>query len=193
MIDAADENEFRSRMQKIETLIQEIDRFRDPAAREHARQIVQSLMDLHGTGIGRMLEHIASAGEAGQSIIDSLAQDDLVGNLLLLYGLHPLDVETRVGQALKKVRPYLHSHGGNVELLRVEGDIVHLQMQGSCHGCPSSAVTLKDAIEQAIYEAAPDVTAIRVEGETVGETERAVDESASTASSTRFALPILQA
>ncbi len=192
MNSAADENEFRSRIERIETLVQEIDRFRDPAARDQARQIVASLLELHGTGLGRMLEHIAQAGESGRSIIDSLAHDDLVGSLLLLHGLHPLDVETRVRQALEKVRPYLRSHGGNVELLGIEGDVVHLQMQGSCHGCPSSAVTLKDAIEQAIYEAAPDVTAIRVEGETVGRIERAPDES-SAESPSRFALPILHA
>lgn len=189
MVSPNEENEFRSRIQRIETLIQEIDRFTDPAAREQSRQIVQSLLDLHGTGLGRMLEHIAGAGESGQSIIDSLARDDLVGSLLLLYGLHPLDVETRVRQALEKVRPYLGSHGGNVELLRVEGDVAHLQMQGSCHGCPSSAVTLKDAIEQAIYEAAPDVTAIRVEGQS----ERATDDSSAESSNNRFALPILHA
>ena len=42
--------------------------------------------------------------------------------------------------------------------------VVRLRMQGSCHGCPSSAMTLKNAIEEAIYAAAPDVAAIEVEG-----------------------------
>jgi Fe-S cluster biogenesis protein NfuA/nitrite reductase/ring-hydroxylating ferredoxin subunit len=69
--------------------------------------------------------------------------------------------------ALEKCRPYLASHGGNVELVSLEEPgVVRLRMQGSCHGCPSSAVTLKLAIEQAIHEAAPDVTAILVEGQT---------------------------
>jgi Fe-S cluster biogenesis protein NfuA/nitrite reductase/ring-hydroxylating ferredoxin subunit len=85
--------------------------------------------------------------------------------VLLLYDLHPVDLETRVRGALEKSRPYLKSHGGNVELAAVEDTVVRLRMQGSCSGCPSSAVTLKLAIEQAIYEAAPDVSAILVDGQ----------------------------
>jgi Fe-S cluster biogenesis protein NfuA len=82
----------------------------------------------------------------------------------LLYGLHPLHLETRVSQALDQVRPYLHRHKGDVVLMGVIDGVVHLRMQGSCHGCPSSAMTLKNAIEEAIYAAAPDVAAIEVEG-----------------------------
>ena len=86
------------------------------------------------------------------------------GCILLLHGLHPLDLETRVRQALDKVRPLLRSHGGNVELLGLAGGVARLRMLGSCDGCPSSAMTLKTAIEEAIYEKAPDVTAIEVDG-----------------------------
>ena len=68
-------------------------------------------------------------------------------------------------QALEKVRPYLFSHGGNVELLEVTDEgAVSLRLEGSCHGCPSSQITLKYSIEEAIYAAAPDVTAIHVQG-----------------------------
>jgi Fe-S cluster biogenesis protein NfuA len=86
--------------------------------------------------------------------------------LLLLYGLHPLDFDSRVRQALDQVRPYLRSHGGDVELLDTTGGVVRLRMQGSCHGCPSSAMTLQSAIEEAIYAKAPDLTALEVEGVT---------------------------
>src|SRR6185295_19669255 len=98
------------------------------------------------------------------TIVDQLAQDELVASVLLLYDLHPVDLETRVRRALEKNRPYLKSHGGNVELVAIDDGVVRLRMEGSCHGCPSSAVTLKLAIEQAIHEAAPDVNAILVEG-----------------------------
>ena len=84
--------------------------------------------------------------------------------LLLLYGLHPVPLETRVMGALDKVRPYLDSHGGNVELLGVADGVVRLRLQGSCKTCPSSAMTLKLAIEEAVYAAAPDVAAIEAEG-----------------------------
>jgi Fe-S cluster biogenesis protein NfuA len=164
-IGTAEERALRERIRRLEHLIQEVDHYKDPEARTHTRQIVQALMDLHGAGLEKILERLAATGEAGLGLIDSLAQDDLVASLLLLYSLHPLDLETRVRQALEKVRPYLASHGGNVELLGVADGIVRLRLQGSCHGCPSSALTLKQTIEEAICEKAPDATSIEVEGE----------------------------
>jgi Fe-S cluster biogenesis protein NfuA len=151
-------------MQRVEALVAAVDLFPDPAPRDTTHEIIQSILDYHGAGIARIMEHLADSGEAGQALQARLAGDALVSSLLLLYGLHPLDLEARVRQALDQVRPYLRSHGGNVELLGVVGGAVRLRMEGSCHGCPSSAATLRNTIEEAIYAAAPDVTAVEVEG-----------------------------
>ena len=151
-------------MEKIEGLIRTIENLPDPNARATTLALVQALMEFHGAGLDRMMELVADAGESGYAIFDKFATDDLVSNLLLLYGLHPLPLETRVTQALDKVRPYLDSHGGNVELLGIADGVVRLRMQGSCKSCPSSAMTLKLAIEEAIYAAAPDVVSIEAEG-----------------------------
>ena len=151
-------------IQRIDELVREIETMPDPEARGSALELVQSLMELHGAGIERMMEIAAEAGEPGYGLIDGFARDELVGGLLLLYGLHPVALETRVMQALDKVRPYLQSHGGNVEVLGIEDGVVRLRLQGSCKSCPSSAMTLKLAIEEAIYEAAPDVASIEAEG-----------------------------
>jgi Fe-S cluster biogenesis protein NfuA len=110
--------------------------------------------------------------DPGWAIIDEFGRDVLVSNLLLLHGLHPSDLETRVRDALDQVRPVLLAHGGNVELLAVEGNAVRLRLTGSCHGCPSSSLTLKTAIEKSIYSAAPDVTSIECEGDEHGESSR---------------------
>jgi Fe-S cluster biogenesis protein NfuA len=174
----------RERLQRVDTLLQEVDGQPDGAARSRTKEIVQGLMEFHGAGIERILEKIASSGEAGQKLIDSLAEDELIASLLLLYGLHPLDLTARVAQALENVRPYLHSHGGNVELLGIDDGVVRLRLQGSCHGCPSSAMTLKQTIEEAIHEKAPDAVAIEVEGES--KEQAVVGQDAG-----RFALPIL--
>lgn len=159
------QGDFERRVERIDGLVAELDAAADPKMRDVARELVQSIMDLHGTGIARMLELIdGSAG--GLDIIDDLAADELVGSLLLLYGLHPIDFRTRVEGALEKSRPYLRSHGGDVELLDADpSGVVRLRLEGSCQGCPSSAVTLKLAIEQAIRDAAPDTTDILVEGQ----------------------------
>jgi Fe-S cluster biogenesis protein NfuA len=159
-----EETEFRKQMQHVETLIQEIDGFRDPADRAKTHEIIQGILKLHGRGLERILEHLADAGEAGRALIDVLAQDDLISSLLLLYGLHPVEFETRVRQALDQVRPYLRSHGSEVELLAIRDGNVRLRLEGSCQYCSSSALTLKLAIEEVIYEKAPDVRAIQVEG-----------------------------
>jgi Fe-S cluster biogenesis protein NfuA len=163
-VSSGDDAAFRSQMQRVEGLIQAVDRFPDPAARATTQEIIQTLLDYHGAGLARIFEHLAEAGETGQAVRARLAEDELVGSLLLLYGLHPLDLETRVRQALERVRPLLRSHGGNVELLGIAGGAVQLRMEGSCHSCPSSAATLRHTIEEAIYAAAPDVTAVEVDG-----------------------------
>lgn len=161
----SEHKDLKQRIESIESLVHKIEEQRDPAVQNLSKQLVQSLMDLHGSGIERILEIVHRSGEGGQRIIEELAADELVNSLLLLYGLHPLDLSARVLQALEKTRPYLASHGGNVELVNVsESGAVTLRLEGSCHSCPSSAVTLQSTVEQAIYEAAPDVTAIVVEG-----------------------------
>lgn len=151
-------------MQEVEGLIRKIEGLADPEARAAAVELMQALLDFHGAGLDRLMEIVSEEGEAGYRIFDRVAQDELTANMLLLYGLHPVPLETRVVQALDKVRPYLDSHGGSVELLGVEGGTVRLRLQGSCKTCPSSSLTLKHAIEEAIYMAAPDVAAIEAEG-----------------------------
>jgi Fe-S cluster biogenesis protein NfuA/nitrite reductase/ring-hydroxylating ferredoxin subunit len=160
------ENELQQGIQRIEGLIRKIENLPDPEARASALELVQSLMDFHGAALDRLMEIVSEAGQAGYGIFDSFARDDLVGSLLLLYGLHPVPLEARVMQALDKVRPYLDSHGGNVELIDISNDVVRLRLQGSCKSCPSSSMTLKLAIEEAIMAAAPDVLAIEAEGVT---------------------------
>jgi len=153
----------KHRVRKIEEAIQQIDSIADPQLRAKVIQLVQSLMDLHSEAFNRTLE-IVSERNDGQACIDQLGADDLVGGLLVLYGLHPLDFDSRVRQGLENVRPLLQSHGGDVELLGLSDGVVRLQMVGSCHSCPSSAATLKGAIEEAIYATAPDTVELIVAG-----------------------------
>ena len=84
---------------------------------------------------------------------------------MVVHDLHPEDLATRVAAALESVRPFLGAHGGDVELLGLDGALgaVHLRLLGSCDGCPSSAVTLRTAVESAIAEAAPEIVIIDVE------------------------------
>ncbi len=133
-------------------------------ARERAEELVRLVADLYGAGLERILDITYEAGQLSDEVLAALAADDLVASLLLVHDLHPYAVGQRVEQALESVRPYLGSHGGDVELLGVSDEgTVRLRLLGSCDGCPSSSVTLKLAVEGAIEAAAPEITRIEVE------------------------------
>jgi len=135
-----------------------------PIARERAEELVRVVVELYGAGLERMLDIVHDAGRLDDEVLARLADDDLVASLLLVHGLHPYGVQDRVEQALIKVRPYLGSHGGDVELLDVSDDgVVRLRLLGSCDGCASSSVTLKLAVEGAIEAAAPEIVRIDVD------------------------------
>jgi Fe-S cluster biogenesis protein NfuA/nitrite reductase/ring-hydroxylating ferredoxin subunit len=146
---------------RIEALLEGLDALPDGAARQTATEIVQALLDLYGEGLGRIVDVVAARDDG--TLARELGEDELVAHLLLLHGLHPVPVEDRVRDALAGVLPYLESHGGGVELLGVDDGVVRLRMRGSCSGCPSSAVTLRLAIEDAVLRAAPDVAEVRAE------------------------------
>ena len=156
--------DLRATGERIDTLIN-ASASSGPVARERAEELVRLVVDLYGAGLERLMEIVHHHGGLEGSL-DALAEDDLVASLLLVHGLHPYDVTTRVEEALEGVRPYLGSHGGDVELLSVAHGVVRLRMLGSCDGCPSSSVTLKLAVEGAIEAAAPEISSIEVEAAT---------------------------
>ena len=165
----SEEKAFQRLSQRIERLIARIEAAPDPSVRADALELTRSLMELHGAALDRLMEIVAQAGASGYALMDDFAGDDLVASLLLLYGLHPHDLETRVRKALDRARPLMRSHGGDVELLGVAEGVVRLRLTGSCRSCPSSTMRLKQAIEQAIYEAAPDVAEIIIGDQIVRE------------------------
>jgi Fe-S cluster biogenesis protein NfuA/nitrite reductase/ring-hydroxylating ferredoxin subunit len=161
-----DQQESLRRAERIEMLIQEVTELPDTGVRATVEELVQALLDMYGEGLARILELTTQSGASGNELIKNFLQDDLLSSLFLLHDLHPEDLETRIDRALVEVRPYLKSHGGNVELVKIENGVAYLRLEGSCHGCPSSTITLKLAIEEAIYKAAPDLVELKVEGVT---------------------------
>jgi Fe-S cluster biogenesis protein NfuA/nitrite reductase/ring-hydroxylating ferredoxin subunit len=157
-----DDRELKDRVGRIEALLGEIESLEDPKARAKTAEMVQTLLELYGEGLGRIVDKVGRLG--GRDLKDELLDDELVSHLLLLHGLHPVDVETRVLGALDEVRPYLESHGGDVQFLGIEGDVARVRLEGSCDGCPSSTMTLKLAIEEAVQKAAPELEGVEAEG-----------------------------
>jgi Fe-S cluster biogenesis protein NfuA len=154
--------------QRISDLLGGLGAHAEPKVAEAAEELAQLLMEMYGAGLERIVTVLSGAGAAGAELLGELADDDLVASLLVLHDLHPEDTLARVSRALESVRPYLGSHAGGVELLGLahepDGEVVLLRLQGSCDGCPSSAITVKMAIEKAIEEVCPEVVRVAVEG-----------------------------
>ena len=159
----SERQQFQQHFSRVEELIGKLEKGTDPAARATAKELVQLLMDIHGTGLERMMEIASQSGVIGMEIIDRFGKDEVARNLLLLYGLHPVNLDTRIAEALDKVRPYLRSREADVELLGIESGAVTVRLKGKAHGCTVSSLTT--AIEQALYEEAPDMISLSVETE----------------------------
>lgn len=60
----------------------------------------------------------------------------------------------------EKVRPALAQHGGNVEIVDIDNDVLFVKMVGGCQGCSSSKATLTGGIEQVVKKNFPEITKI---------------------------------
>lgn len=143
--------------ERIEALLDDLAASAPAATMEKVSELVRSVMALYGEGLERILDLVPER-------VRDLAGDEVVASLLVLHDLHPDDLATRVQAALDGVRPYLGSHAGGISVLSIEDGVVRLRLEGSCDGCPSSALTVRNAVEGAILAAAPDVVAVETEG-----------------------------
>ncbi|MFI0961689.1 NifU family protein [Streptomyces sp. NPDC021080] len=164
--------------ERIGALLDELAQRAGPEARDVADELVRCLMEFYGEGLARTVRLLRSA-PAGADPLAVLTADELVGDLLILHDLHPEDTATRVGRALDKVRPYLGSHAGDVEVAGLDletagGPTLRLRLRGSCDGCPSSTQTVRWTIEEAVARIAPEIAHIEVEGMADGSPEPAL-------------------
>jgi Fe-S cluster biogenesis protein NfuA len=157
-------SEFQAQTEQIERLVQRVMALTDDGARATALELLQSVMDLHGAAMSRMVEVLSVLGEAGRAALAKLGADPLLCGLLVLYGIHPVPLEERIAKALEKLRPQLQKKGGSVALVSTDDAHVRVKVLSSGHGCGSSADAIKDLVEQAILEAAPEIMEIFVDG-----------------------------
>ena len=153
-----DSTDVSQQARRIEELIAKLELSADPAIVSTARALVECLMDLHGAALQRMLDIVSKTGAAGQEITDGFGRDDLVGSLLVLYGLHPVDLEIRVRQAVAKLK------NCDIDVLSLNGGVVRLRVRAANLDCGSSAGSLKTAVQDAVFGAAPDVAELTIEG-----------------------------
>ena len=145
---------------RVQELTAQLEEVQDFQARAVADELVASIMQLYGEGLERIVEALGDAPE----VRDRVVEDGVVASLLLIHGLYPVSLEERVIEALASVRPYMESHGGDVELLGIEDGVAKMRLVGHCEGCPASEATLELAIKKALEETAPDLEGLEVQG-----------------------------
>jgi Thioredoxin-like proteins and domains len=160
--------ELNQQSQHIQELIEEIDSLASGDAKELMQECIREILNFYGHGLERILRIISNGNNAAaKEIYNNLIDDSFLSGLLLIHDLHPLDLRTRLHLALEKVKPYMDSHGGSVEIVSLENGVAKLKLSGSCKGCPSSSSTLELGIKQAIEEHCPDLVELEVEGAAV--------------------------
>ena len=155
---------FKERVRRIGALVEEIEAIADPVARSSTRQLLQLVMEFHGAALDRLLEILANGGEPGIAFIDRLGRDAMVSSLLVLYGLHPESLEARVIQAVNRLEPQLGRDGATIELSGIREGAVRIRVTPGAHTCGSTTSALRAAVEDAVFEAAPDIVSLTVEG-----------------------------
>ena len=129
--------EFHKAVAELDTLVRTLEREGD----ERALLLLELVDAIHRPALA-----LIARGERDHPVVQAL---------LAMYSLADVDDETLAEEALDEVRPYVESHGGEVELLSVEDGVVRVRMSGSCHGCAGSEMTLRRGIEEALREHLP--------------------------------------
>jgi Fe-S cluster biogenesis protein NfuA/nitrite reductase/ring-hydroxylating ferredoxin subunit len=151
-------------IERVQDLQEKLEAAGEGPTRELADELVSAVVQMYGAGLERIMDGLFAAGEAGDRIALGLVDDPVIATLLLIHDLHPVPLADRVQSALDSVRPYMESHGGDVDLLSLQEGVARIRLHGSCSDCSASAVTLELAIKQALEEAAPDLAGLEVEG-----------------------------
>ncbi len=155
--------EFTERMERMGQLVDGLSQQSDSPASLAAAELVRTLSDLHAAGLQRMLALIQSSGPEGRPLLEKFAQDDLIRSLLLLHDLHPIDLRTRVTEAIDNLRPVVESYGGRVSITSVQPRSVVVWLDVSADHGPSPVEMLQKLLQHAILVVAPDVAEVRFE------------------------------
>jgi Fe-S cluster biogenesis protein NfuA/nitrite reductase/ring-hydroxylating ferredoxin subunit len=133
----------------------------DPGARAVAEELKSAIEAIHRAGLVTMVRRMR-ADDAARAVLFELVDDPTVHMLLSLHGIVRPDPVTHANQVLSSVRPQLHSHGGDVALVRVEHGTAFVRLEGACNGCSMSSVTLRNLVEEALVQGVPAINAVEV-------------------------------
>lgn len=160
MSDQAGEPTFEELAGRVDDAVAALDDL-EPAARKVAEELQAAVEAIHKAGLVTMVRRMRSDDPA-REVLFELVDDPVVHLLLSLHGILRPDPVTHAEQVLASVRPQLHSHGGDVALVRVEEGTAFVRLEGACNGCSMSSVTLRNLVEEALVQGVPSITAVEV-------------------------------
>ena len=158
----AGERDFQEKLRRLGTLVGELDQVPGGGSKVAARELVQLLMEVHGTGLERMLEIVFESEAGGEALIGKLGQDPIVRNLLLLYALHPEELETRILRAVEIAGARLRKFDAQLEVVSLHDGAIRLRLHASGHACGSTMNNLKAMVEECLYDQAPDLASLSI-------------------------------
>lgn len=133
----------------------------EPSARAAAEELRAALEEIHRAGLVTIVTRMR-ADDAARQLLFDLVDDPVVRMLLTLHGIIRPDPVTLAERALAGIRPQLHSHGGDVTLVRIADGVAFVRLEGACNGCSMSSVTLREMVEAALLQEVPAITAVEV-------------------------------
>lgn len=163
----AKETEFQQKVRQLGALVGELEQTPGVGSKVPVRELIQLLMEVHGSGLERIMELIFESGSEGEAMIARLGQDPITRSLLLLYSLHPDDVETRVLKAIDMMGPRLRKFDFTAELVEIREGAVQIELHASrkAHGSHGSAAkNVRAIVEEAVYDLAPDIASLTILG-----------------------------
>lgn len=141
-----------ARLARLDEVLAELESTRGPAV-----EAVTLLTEIYGEALARVLDH------ADATLRERLAEDELLGHLLVLHTLHPEPPERRAARAVERLRPAVRERGGDLQWAGVDGQVarVRLSTGGGCgSGCGGGAADAVEAVRAAVLAAAPELTAV---------------------------------
>lgn len=157
-------SEFQVQVRQLGNLITQFDQMPEGPQKTACKELVQLLMDVHGAGLERMMEIVFESEASGPAIIDKLGHDTITGSLLLLYSLHPDDLQTRVHNAVERISPRLRKLSCSAELIGIDEGAVQVRVTTDGHACGCSTKDARAIVEEGVYELAPDVISLEILG-----------------------------
>ena len=136
----------------------------DATSKTVAVDLKAAVEEFHRQGLLRIVRSL-KADPRGKELLFELVDNPEVYALLVLHGIVRADPSMLAEEALAEVRPYLTSHGGDVELVDIELPTVRVRLSGACTGCSQSAATLREVVERALVARVPGVHEVRVMAE----------------------------